>query len=328
MKNMYMKKMYIKIFILSAVVFLALVLLLLAGWKRKETPLLEIDGMIVSEEEVQMFANDARASAAAHFYQEYGMDSGQPGFWSTETDGQTPAQYLLEEILPQITRAKIIQAEMVKYSIIESADYSAFLQTYSETMDQRKKDASSGKVIYGPVELPLKEFYSYYYGQCETELRNCFKSESRQYSEEELRDYYEELKNTDLKPEVTGTIAFYENLSDARANSSPEETFILSSSYAGKEDENQQNFIHWMETSEEGSITGSAEYDGRSGYFVLICREQQPFPEFEEVKDNLSWMYGDVVYETELTKKSSRAQINMDQSAILGLIEKFCSSGE
>lgn len=312
--------------ILSAILVLAAVIILLAGWRKKDDPFLEVDNMTVSEEEFLLFVNSARASAAAHFYQQYGADSAQPGFWSTQEGGQTPAEYLLEEILPQIVRAKAVQSEMVRYGIIESADYSDFLKTYDETMDQRKKDAAAGRVIYGPEELPLMEFYSYYYGHCETQLRDIYKTEVLQFSEEDLRSYYEELKSTQLRPEVTGTVAFYESISDARANSAPEEIFTLSSRFAGKEDEGQQNLIHWMETAEEGSITGPAEYNGLCGYFVLTGREQQPLPDFGEIKDNLLWMYGDTVYEKELSEKCSRARIKMDQSYILRLIEKTCSS--
>lgn len=315
------KKVYIKLCILSAVIFLSAVLLL-AGWKNKDTPLLTVDDMSVSEEEFLLFANNARALTAAWFYQEYGMDSSWPGFWNTRADDQTPAEYLLEAVLPQIIKAKTAQSEMAQCGIIGSADYNTFMQTYSETMSQRKLDTSAGKIVYGPLELSVMEFYSYYYGQCENQLREYYKTELLEFSEDDLRSYYEELKKTGLRPEVTGTVAFYDKLSDARCNSTAGETFILDSQSAGKEDQEMQDLITWVEKSEEGSIWGPIEYKGRSGYFVLKSREQKPFPEFEEVKDNLLWMYGDVVFEKELTEKYSQAKVSMNKPDLLHLIEE------
>lgn len=316
-----------KKFYIPAALFLLISIIFLQGSVAGQTaPFLSINDITVKEEEFIQFVSDAKASAASFYYQQYGMDSGQTGFWSTPADGVTPAEYVLEQILPQITRAKVTQEKMEQYGIIESADYLSFLGTYQETMEIRKQEASSGKVIYGPVEMPVKEFYSYYYGQRELELRDYYKSEVLQYSEEDLRTYYEELKLTQLRPEIKAQAGFYENISDARKGQPADLTFMLDSSLAEKENEEQLSLLEWAQESEEGCITGPIQYNGRAGYLVLLCKGQMPFPDFETIKDNLAWIYGNTAFASYLVQECEQAEVILDRKEALRLIEDWCSA--
>lgn len=120
----------------------------------------DIDGHRIPVREFALYLAQDRAATFSYFQQTYGAADG-PRFWNASYGGRTPADYLRELALTDVTRATVILDLGRHTGLIPDAGYDAFLADWQAENIRRLKAVTAHQVIYGPVQYTETDYFSY-----------------------------------------------------------------------------------------------------------------------------------------------------------------------
>ncbi|MDX3453358.1 hypothetical protein PV396_15620 [Streptomyces sp. ME02-8801-2C] len=149
-----------------------------------------IDGQDIPVRELALYLVQERAATFTHFRQKYGAEDG-PDFWTTEHDGQTPAAYLRERALADVTRTTVELTLAHRQGLLADSGYDAFLRNWQTENARRLKAVTAHQVIYGPVQYTESNYFTYVLSNLAAALQNKL-TETRAIttSDDALRTYF------------------------------------------------------------------------------------------------------------------------------------------
>ncbi|MFI7497649.1 hypothetical protein ACIBVL_03890 [Streptomyces sp. NPDC049687] len=130
-----------------------------------------IDGQDIPVRELALYLAQERAATFTHFRQKFGAEDG-PRFWTTEHDGQTPAAYLRERALSDVTRAAVELDLAHRQGLVADSGYDAFLRNWRTENARRRKAVAAHQVIYGPVQYTESNYFTYVLSNLAAALRD------------------------------------------------------------------------------------------------------------------------------------------------------------
>ncbi|MET7690529.1 hypothetical protein ABZT06_21560 [Streptomyces sp. NPDC005483] len=130
-----------------------------------------IDGQDVPVRELALYLTQERSAAFTHFRQKFGAEDG-PDFWTTEHDGQTPAAYLRERALADVTRVTVELNLAHRQGLLADSGYDAFLHNWQAENARRRTAVATHQVIYGPVQYTESNYFTYVLNNLAAALRD------------------------------------------------------------------------------------------------------------------------------------------------------------
>ena len=139
-----------------------------------------------------------RANVFSYFVQKYGVtDSAK--FWTTRFQGEIPIEVLKQKTLDKLKRIKTEQIVMKKNGIANDISYSGFLDKLKAENERRKKAVEKKQAIYGPQQYDAIGYYDILHGNRIEELKNKLADKELSSTEEEIKNAYDENKETSYK---------------------------------------------------------------------------------------------------------------------------------
>ncbi|WP_327667394.1 hypothetical protein OHN37_33345 [Streptomyces sp. NBC_00485] len=130
-----------------------------------------VDGQEIPVREVALYLAQERAATFTHFRQKFGAVDG-PHFWTTPHDGQTPAAYLRERALADVTRITVEMTLAHRQGLVADSGYDAFLHNWQTENARRRKAVAAHQVIYGPVQYTESNYFTYVLSNLAADLRD------------------------------------------------------------------------------------------------------------------------------------------------------------
>lgn len=93
-----------------------------------------------------------------------------------------PSEFLQKRALAALVKIKVQEIMLVKYQLWPYADYVALLNDLEQTNASRRKAASQGNVLYGPVVYDEMEFFDYRFSIAVIKLKQILKLNESGYS--------------------------------------------------------------------------------------------------------------------------------------------------
>ncbi|MEU1481073.1 hypothetical protein [Streptomyces sp. NPDC005760] len=130
-----------------------------------------IDGQDIPVRELVLYLAQERSATFTHFRQKFGAEDG-PEFWTTEHDGQTPAAYLRERALADVTRVTVELNLAHRQGLLADSGYDAFLRNWQAENARRRTAVTTHQVIYGPVQYTESNYFTYVLNNLGAALRD------------------------------------------------------------------------------------------------------------------------------------------------------------
>ena len=181
-----------------SVVLLCMISMLFGCQKGGERVVLKIDDNSVSEAEFEMAMSENRTDVILYFGETYGETQFDTGFWN-KTYGQNnekPINVLKQKAIDEITNNYAVLLSAKEAGIISSVSYQDILEMYVQENETRKESVDNGEVIYGVTTFEFRDYYDWLLSNCKMQLRNQL---SERITEQEIRDYYEQEKESIAK---------------------------------------------------------------------------------------------------------------------------------
>ena len=153
-----------------------------------QNPVLYLNGDPVSQEEYAMLAQQYKNQ----IMMKYATDQvNQPDFWTTEIDGETPADALASVVQDKLKENYAIKHLAVVEKVTDDYTY-ADLTAKMEQENNSRGDASDDDTTYGLNKFDMSTYYSYWYSNLQTQLTNVLTANSAKVSDADCKKYYSE----------------------------------------------------------------------------------------------------------------------------------------
>lgn len=153
-----------------------------------QNPVLYLDGDPVSQEEYAMLAQQYKNQ----IMMKYSTDQvNQPDFWTTEIDGETPADALAAIVQDKLQEYYAIKHLAVVEQVTDDYTY-ADLTDKMEQENTSRGDDSNNDTTYGLNNFDMSTYYSYWYSNLQTQLTNALTADSVKASDADCKKYYSE----------------------------------------------------------------------------------------------------------------------------------------
>lgn len=296
-----------------------LILECLAGCARQGySCFMEVGDYEISKEEYALLAYDNIARTAREYGAKEGIDVNAPGFWEKKADGVSPMDRVRELTDGEAVHQKGIQILAKENGIIDEIGYEAFLKQYQEENKQRKQMKEEGKVLYGPLELTVSQYYSYRQSQLEQALEEFAEQKIVTIGEEELKEYYPVVKQKEEKKNFQAelSLVFFEDAGEDQtaavercisdhgiSDMLPElliketkvsaslEHMTVNTLELGKENLLLDRVVQAIQGLEAGAVTPAIEYtDGMIAVIAVDSKEYVPFGSYETERDYVEYL--------------------------------------
>lgn len=304
---------------------------------------LTVNGESISEEEYGFYQGLERAEVSAYFYNLYDAQSDTRDFWSTSFEGETPEDILQERTIKEIVNTRSIFELADKYGIKRPESFEALKQDHSSINKERKKDSEAGETVYGPVKLSFHQYYLDVLNKLEQQLKVKLKEDFFNFSEEELKEYFESLDERLFHKGYEGTVHFYyidseyfggdndsqvlnlfdelnayltvnkevpiNELVDQYQIPVSKQIYETESSSTGKDDETFLQMEKMLSILEVDKVSDVVEIGPFIGVMKVLEKEDLGFSTFEENKEIIIREYLDVKYKELIENMISKAKV-------------------
>jgi hypothetical protein len=124
----------------------------------EEPSLLKVNGAEVTAEELDLIAVKHRGAVIDYYRRNLGA-SLDTFSWNASYHGKVPAESLLRRTLLDAVRIKVQQVLAQEYGVRGEVGFDSLERRWSAENAERREAAEQGKVLYGPVEYGLREYY-------------------------------------------------------------------------------------------------------------------------------------------------------------------------
>lgn len=174
-------------------IFIILGIIVLAfGVGNIKKPILVVNGQKIYKDEYWFYVTQAKSNIYNYFYHKYGVQAGDLDWEKDYGDGQ-PIDRLIDECNAKAVENNLIWQEAYERDITNYATFEDFQKVWQHEMQRRKKDYEAGKVVYGPIEMGLIEYYDYALSDLKSKVMDAIWKEAS-YTDEQLEAYFETIK--------------------------------------------------------------------------------------------------------------------------------------
>lgn len=315
-----------------------LILECLAGCARQGySCFMEVGDHEISKEEYALLAYDNIARTAREYGAKEGIDVNAPGFWEQKRDCVSPMDRVRELTDGEAVRQKGIQILAKENGIIDEIGYEAFLKQYQEESEQRKQMKEEGKVLYGPLELSVSQYYSYRQSQLEQALEEFAEQKIVTIGEEELKAYYPVVKQTEEKRNFQAklSLVIFEDadeeqkaaveqwiaahgitedlpvlLAEETGVSASVENMAVDTLELGKENLLLDRVVQAVKEVEAGAVTPAIEYtDGMSAVAAVESKEYAAFGSYDTERDYVEYLLREKKAREYIAEEISRLEV-------------------
>ena len=133
-------------------------------------PIGTVNNLTISTKLFNSKMNEKRAEIYSYFKLKYGVDDNKK-FWTTSYGGEIPLVVEKEKALKDIVRIITQQELAKKKGVIDDISYEKVIKDCDQLNKKRKQDLAKGKVIYGPVEYSLDNYFTYVFSNMVINLK-------------------------------------------------------------------------------------------------------------------------------------------------------------
>lgn len=296
--------------------------------KHEPGTVLYIGSERVETDEFMLFASRHKAETVRYFADQYDAQYGKD-FWTTDFDGLTPRQYLSDEVISELKEIKMLQKLAKKEGIMKSNSYSDLINTMHKANEQRKQQKKSGEIVYGVTEYTPYEYYSDSMAKLRISLKETL-AEKLNPDKEELKKYYEEIKDSYYKKSDECNLTVYsfpqDSASDAETlmnGAEPGENIKAAAEALGgavqdmDTDYESDRYLSLyypglMDAVKEGKVN-SVQGPYRTGGTVSFVRINEikdgGYKSFDDVESNVLSMYMDNYIDDKIESMSEKAKV-------------------
>jgi len=297
---------------------------------------ISVDDMAVDKEEYMLHLKPEIALTYNYFYLNHDVEP-NPIFWTTSYGGIRPIDFIKRKTDSKLKRIKIIQGLASEFKVINTFSYDEFSILWEQKNKDRAFKKSNGEVIYGPVKVGKREYYTYLFTNLEIRLKDKLNRELFQSTTAELREHFEKIKSkhflyaSEASIEIlhmdesriskTSRDAWVENARSSLENGESMTSYasrqtgwtldtlnLLDSEKAYGEENYKARIKDIVPNLKMGEIR-TLSVDFKLYIFQLLSPLKTSFREFEEVKDQVLFDFRDQMYATFIEQRMSQALI-------------------
>lgn len=123
-----------------------------------QVPLLRVNGLDVTREELVLLAADERTTVVDFFVRTYGAEIDE-AFWQRDFSGDSPAKRLLRRTIHRAVGLKIQEKLSEELGLRAGVSYESFVAAWNAENARRSEAKERGEVIYGPEQYSLDAFF-------------------------------------------------------------------------------------------------------------------------------------------------------------------------
>lgn len=153
-----------------------------------------VNGLPLAAAELRHSLKRQRAVVMDEFKRTYGV-RGDAGFWHADNNGQSPAAMAKERALEEAVRTKLLLELAASHGLVPGASYEELLAEMERENERRQAALAAGQPIYGPVRFDEDGFADFYIGRIKAELPARLAGAELAVTDEQLRGYYERVKD-------------------------------------------------------------------------------------------------------------------------------------
>lgn len=275
-----------------------------------------------------------RAFTLNHFVQTHNIEVDKD-FWDKELGGITPREFLMENTAKACALIKIQELKMKEKGILSDISYSSFLKDFERENKRRREIVSQGGVIYGPQQYSENDYFEYVFSNLQVDLKDQMAKEYGWYEKSNLKDYYEENKDTYYRysenidilklviPYSMGTKEeIYNQLIAVSEMATDRESFEMMAGQIGEVEDQRfteetartdSRYFEALKLAamelEENSVSGVIDDGENLAVIYCISKEETGYIPFDDVIDNVGKLYVDECYEKWLNDEFAKAEI-------------------
>lgn len=325
---------------LSILLFIALIIgvFMSFGKSLDDQVLILVNDYPITYKEYEKVLLENRAIVQSYFNNTYEAEYDRD-FWISNYDGETPLEVLKDVTLQQLIYRKIEQIAALNYGIADEISYESFLEELDTENMRRKEGIEEGRIIYGPVEFTLEEYYSYVQRDLIVKLKEKMEADM-ELADSQLILHYEKEKDKLFK-KINGvtvkkvslsftddqkTIAYGnmenlyskinsgEDIEEDKANDSISINQISFDVYNTKFD--NPDFVRYFDEIRKLEINQLSPIINEGNKFVffqLISKTETDYYTYKEVKDSVIKSYIETYYESFIDAKVGEAVVIKDE---------------
>lgn len=154
----------------------------------------QINGYPVRKQEFKIFLDEQKSGITSYYFTTSGIEDFGQQFWNSPIDGQTPMELATQRALIQCVEAITIRQMAEEIGVAQTEDYYSLYKQWKEYNNKRKIEKENKGIVYGPVELSFKDYYSQYISKLQIEIQYYWEKKEP-FSEAEIIDYYNQHRN-------------------------------------------------------------------------------------------------------------------------------------
>ncbi|MGG1514404.1 hypothetical protein ABE504_03255 [Paenibacillus oryzisoli] len=169
--------------------------LTLAGRLSDRALVAEVNGSPVTVKAFRSELERQRASVIDSFRRLYGAEYGSH-FWQTSYNGETPEAAVKKKALDEIVKFKVELELAEQHGLVQGTSDEDLQREMDKENGQREAALKANRPIYGPVQLDESAFRNVYISKLRINLKEMLSESELKASDEELKRYYEQVKDT------------------------------------------------------------------------------------------------------------------------------------
>ncbi len=187
------KRIFATIFCLS-IVIIAMMFVFFNKNKEDIKYIMTVDKMNVASEEIHMIISDIKLKNKNNLISTYKVSHAKFD-WNENYGDRKAYQYLLDDLINQVAKTKVIQQLAIEAKIIDDFDYEIFLKMLEDENEIRKEKSKQGEVFYGLEEFNQKQYYQYINNNLLLQLNTYLIDHQKiKVSDEEVKQTYKDNK--------------------------------------------------------------------------------------------------------------------------------------
>lgn len=164
---------------------------------------LTVNGEPVIAREFVSRMNAKRAEVYQYFHEKYNAEPGKY-FWSTDFNGEKPADIVKKKALDECVKIKVYQVLGKQLGLVQDISYSGYLKALKQENKRRMEVVRNNGVIYGPQQYTEEGYYSVLFTDLVHDIKDLL-NERLPVTEEEIEQYYDRAIKEGLYKKVEKT---------------------------------------------------------------------------------------------------------------------------
>jgi len=142
-------------------------------------------------------------AAVIEYFRKKGLATVDKRFWHTRFGGEVPIDVLKNRALQAVVKERVELALAKSVGLIADTSDEDLMREKAEENERRAKAVRNGEPIYGPVKLDTGMFMAYYFSNLTIWLKDKLAQTKLAATDEQLRSYYDSIKELRFKREDT-----------------------------------------------------------------------------------------------------------------------------